>query len=74
MKSIPDFVLTEVLRLLISDLIDAANPDPEDPSYKKCASAALSCIEVAELIKECVLPSHYLAFCSHYLAISGIFL
>ncbi len=45
----------------------------EHPSHIKCVNAARSCIHVAELIQERVPPSHHLAFCTHYLAMSGVF-
>ncbi|KAL4759037.1 fungal specific transcription factor domain-containing protein [Aspergillus foveolatus] len=45
-----------------------ANPSAE------CINAARSCIQAAELIRERVAPSHYLAFCVQYLTISGIML
>lgn len=37
-----------------------------------CISAARSCINAAELVRELVPPSHHLAFCVHYLTLSGI--
>ncbi|KAL4811147.1 fungal-specific transcription factor domain-containing protein [Aspergillus unguis] len=40
----------------------------------ECINAAKSCIHAAELIRERVVPSHYLAFCVQYLTISGILL
>ncbi|PYH91570.1 hypothetical protein BO71DRAFT_385349 [Aspergillus ellipticus CBS 707.79] len=39
-----------------------------------CISAARRCIQAAEQIRERVPPSHHLAFCMHYLTISGILL
>ncbi|KAH8668463.1 fungal-specific transcription factor domain-containing protein [Xylariales sp. PMI_506] len=39
-----------------------------------CISAARSCINAAELIRELVPPSHHLAFCVHYLTLSGLVL
>ncbi|KAL5334758.1 fungal-specific transcription factor domain-containing protein [Aspergillus crustosus] len=41
---------------------------------EECISAARSCIQAAELIRERVPPSHHLAFCVQYLTISGILL
>lgn len=40
----------------------------------QCTSAARSCINAAELIRDLVPPSHYLAFCVHYLTLSGVVL
>ncbi|KAL3461364.1 fungal-specific transcription factor domain-containing protein [Aspergillus heterothallicus] len=40
----------------------------------ECITAARSCIQAAELIRERVAPSHHLAFCVQYLTISGILL
>lgn len=37
-----------------------------------CISAARSCINAAELVRELVPPSHHLAFCVHYLTLSGL--
>ncbi|KAI9148822.1 transcriptional regulatory protein [Paramyrothecium foliicola] len=48
-------------------LIDM-NPLPQ------CISAARSCINAAELVREVVPPSHHLAFCVHYLTLSGLML
>ncbi|KAL4820694.1 fungal-specific transcription factor domain-containing protein [Aspergillus spinulosporus] len=45
----------------------------DNPSAE-CINAARSCIQAAELIRERVAPSHYLAFCVQYLTISGILL
>jgi hypothetical protein len=39
-----------------------------------CISAAKSCINAAELVRELVPPSHHLAFCVHYLTLSGLVL
>lgn len=39
-----------------------------------CLSAAKSCINAAELVRELVPPSHHLAFCVHYLTLSGLVL
>ncbi|CBF75584.1 fungal specific transcription factor domain-containing protein [Aspergillus nidulans FGSC A4] len=49
------------------------SPKLENPSAE-CINAARSCIQAAELIRERVAPSHYLAFCVQYLTISGILL
>ncbi|KAF4453502.1 Zn(II)2Cys6 transcription factor [Fusarium albosuccineum] len=40
----------------------------------QCISAAQSCINAAELVHQVVPPSHLLAFCVHYLTLSGIVL
>ncbi|KAK6366321.1 hypothetical protein LTS17_010827 [Exophiala oligosperma] len=40
----------------------------------QCISAARSCINAAELVRDSVPPSHYLAICLHYLTLSGIML
>ncbi|KAL4868573.1 hypothetical protein BDV12DRAFT_197098 [Aspergillus spectabilis] len=49
------------------------SPTLNNPSTE-CISAARSCIQAAELVRERVPPSHYLAFCVQYLTISGILL
>ncbi|KAH7145685.1 fungal-specific transcription factor domain-containing protein, partial [Dactylonectria estremocensis] len=53
----------------------ARNVDPSmmdiDP-LPQCISAARSCINAAELVRELVPPSHHLAFCVHYLTLSGL--
>ncbi|KAL3434585.1 hypothetical protein BDV09DRAFT_204598 [Aspergillus tetrazonus] len=49
------------------------SPTLDNPSTE-CINAARSCIQAAELIRERVAPSHYLAFCVQYLTISGILL
>ncbi|KAL4743634.1 hypothetical protein BDV11DRAFT_214190 [Aspergillus similis] len=49
------------------------SPTLDNPSAE-CINAARSCIQAAELIRERVAPSHYLAFCVQYLTISGIML
>lgn len=42
-----------------------------DP-VKNCISAARSCINAAELVRDFVPPSHYLALSVHCLTISGL--
>ncbi|GKZ17791.1 hypothetical protein AbraIFM66951_001085 [Aspergillus brasiliensis] len=56
---------------LYRPLVGHSLPTPTDPS-SECINAARSCIQAAELIRERVPPSHYLAFCVQYLTISGI--
>lgn len=41
-------------------------------AVSQCVSAARSCINAAELVRDLVQPSHYLAICVHYLTLSGI--
>ncbi|KAH6685483.1 hypothetical protein F5X68DRAFT_233227 [Plectosphaerella plurivora] len=43
-------------------------------SASQCRSAAKSCINAAEIVRDLVPPSHYLAICVHYLTLSGIVL
>jgi hypothetical protein len=43
-------------------------------SASQCRSAAKSCINAAEMVRDLVPPSHYLAICVHYLTLSGIVL
>ena len=40
----------------------------------QCMSAARSCINAADLVRDHVPPSHYLAFCVHYITLSGVVL
>ncbi|KAF9883412.1 hypothetical protein FE257_003495 [Aspergillus nanangensis] len=42
------------------------------PILKKCISAARGCVNAAELVRDFVPPSHYLAFSVHCLTISGL--
>ncbi|GLA30696.1 hypothetical protein AnigIFM63326_009130 [Aspergillus niger] len=58
---------------LYRPLVGQSLSTPTDPS-SECISAARSCIQAAELIRERVPPSHHLAFCVQYLTISGILL
>lgn len=51
----------------------ADSADPVD-AVSQCISAARSCINAAELVRDLVQPSHYLAICVHYLTLSGIML
>ncbi|KAH7324529.1 fungal-specific transcription factor domain-containing protein [Stachybotrys elegans] len=50
--------------------IISADKDP----ISQCIGAARSCINASELVREVVPPSHHLAFCIHYLTISGLVL
>ncbi|GKZ30303.1 hypothetical protein AbraIFM66950_008639 [Aspergillus brasiliensis] len=68
-----DLVPRRLTLLPPSPLVGQALSTPTDPSTE-CISAARSCIQAAELIRERVPPSHYLAFCVQYLTISGILL
>lgn len=54
--------------------IDFSNVTISRDSSKLCTQAASSCIQTGQLIHSHVPPSHYLAFCTHELAISGILL
>ncbi|KAL5045245.1 hypothetical protein BDW71DRAFT_198442 [Aspergillus fruticulosus] len=56
-----------------SSILQTLSPTLANPSAE-CINAARSCIQAAELIRERVPPSHYLAFCVQYLTISGILL
>lgn len=53
---------------LLADEVDASE------AIIQCVSAARSCINAAELVRDLVPPSHYLAFCVHYLTLSGVML
>jgi hypothetical protein len=54
----------------------ASQDQDDDPEALKiqCISAARSCISAAEPVIDLVPPSHYLAFCVHYLTLSGVVL
>ncbi|GLA86099.1 hypothetical protein AtubIFM56815_010349 [Aspergillus tubingensis] len=68
------FILhSAIIMNLYRPLVGQSLSTPTDPS-SECISAARSCIQAAELIRERVPPSHYLAFCVQYLTISGILL
>lgn len=54
--------------------IDFSNDTISHHSGMLCTQAASSCIQTGQLIHSHVPPSHYLAFCTHELAISGILL
>lgn len=43
-------------------------------AYHKCLNAARECIRSSEGISEIIPSSHFLAFCAHYLMLSGIIL
>ncbi|RDW74926.1 hypothetical protein BP6252_06068 [Coleophoma cylindrospora] len=66
--------LINLHRPLIPDMSTDASLAASHNSYAQCTQAARSCIRAAELIQERVPPSHHLAFCTHYLALSGVFL
>ncbi|KAH7014084.1 Zn(II)2Cys6 transcription factor, partial [Microdochium trichocladiopsis] len=53
--------------------VDTAMLTVADPVHH-CITAARSCINAAELLRELVPPSHHLAICIHYLTLSGIVL
>lgn len=40
----------------------------------QCTDAARNCIDAANLVRDFVPPSHYLAFCVHYITLSGVVL
>ncbi|CAG9952688.1 unnamed protein product [Clonostachys rosea f. rosea IK726] len=44
----------------------------QSQTLKNCLSAARSCINATELVRDFVPPSHYMAFSVHYLTISGL--
>lgn len=46
----------------------------EKSSYLRSLDAACSYIQVIELIQKRIPPSHFLTYCSNYLALSGIIL
>lgn len=46
---------------------------PEE-AVAQCRSAARSCINAAEMVRDLVPPSHHLAICVHYLTLSGVVL
>ncbi|KAH6691479.1 fungal-specific transcription factor domain-containing protein [Plectosphaerella plurivora] len=54
-------------------LVGQSGPDPS-ASIAQCKSAAKSCINAAEMVRDLVPPSHYLAICVHYLTLSGVVL
>jgi len=43
-------------------------------AYHKCLNAARGCIRSSEGISDTIPASHFLAFCAHYLMLSGIIL
>ncbi|SPO02311.1 uncharacterized protein DNG_04984 [Cephalotrichum gorgonifer] len=43
-------------------------------AVSQCRIAARECINAAELVRDLVPPSHYLAICVHYLTLSGVVL
>lgn len=50
-----------------------ANTDNDmKEATRQCVSAARSCINAAELVRDLVPPSHYLAICVHCLTLSGV--
>ncbi|KAF4466034.1 Zn(II)2Cys6 transcription factor [Fusarium albosuccineum] len=58
----------------IADSISRKDPFNELNTRKNCISAARSCINAAELVRDVVPPSHYLALSVHCLTISGLVL
>lgn len=52
----------------------AEDQSSEIDPLSHCVSAAQSCINAGELIREHVPPSHHLAFCIHYLTLSSLVL
>ena len=72
--SCPIQFLANVPSPLIRNAPDGTGMSLDQSSHLRCLDAARSCIKVAELIQERIPPSHHLAYCSHYLTLSGIIL
>ncbi|RAH85563.1 hypothetical protein BO86DRAFT_354211 [Aspergillus japonicus CBS 114.51] len=76
MSAIAFLVHSAILMNLYRPLLGCERPESHsllrNPS-SECLGAAQSCIQAAELIHDCIPPSHHLAFCVQYLTISGIF-
>jgi len=66
--------MLNLFRLLSGTASLAALGAQANESISHCITAARSCIDSAELVREVVPPSHLLAFCVHYLTLSGIVL
>ncbi|KAJ4229002.1 hypothetical protein NW759_003723 [Fusarium solani] len=60
--------LLNLYRTFSNDKLTFSQLDP----VKNCISAARSCINAAELVRDFVPPSHYLALSVHCLTISGL--
>ncbi|KAK9777755.1 putative Transcription factor domain-containing protein [Seiridium cardinale] len=66
--------LLNLYRTLIGSLNQSLPGLGAIDAVSHCVSAARSCINAAELVRELVPPSHHLAFCVHYLTLSGLVL
>ncbi|CAI6014040.1 unnamed protein product [Clonostachys chloroleuca] len=66
--------LLNLYRSLSGSAAQATLGSHGDEAMSHCVSAARSCINAAELVRELVPPSHHLAFCVHYLTLSGLIL
>lgn len=66
--------LLNLYRSLVGSLNQALPGLHTIDAVSHCVSAAKSCINAAELVRELVPPSHHLAFCVHYLTLSGLVL
>jgi hypothetical protein len=66
--------MLNLFRLLSGTASQAALGAQASDSITTCIDAARICINSAELIREVVAPSHLLAFCVHFLTLSGIVL
>lgn len=66
--------IINLCRPMISTISEDSSEQRKDASYRRCVEAARSCIYASDGLAEFVPPSHYLAFCSHFLMLSGIIL
>ncbi|KAJ3535848.1 hypothetical protein NM208_g2689 [Fusarium decemcellulare] len=66
--------LLNLYQLFSSNVSHAVLVSWGQEATSQCISAAQSCINAAELVHQVVPPSHLLAFCVHYLTLSGIVL
>ncbi|KAF5007384.1 hypothetical protein FDECE_6270 [Fusarium decemcellulare] len=66
--------LLNLYQLFSSNVSHAVLVSWGQEATSQCISAAQSCINAAELVHQVVPPSHLLAFCVHYLTLSGLVL
>jgi hypothetical protein len=66
--------MLNLFRLLSGTASQATLGAQASEPISHCINAARSCIDSAELVREVVPPTHLLAFCVHYLTLSGIVL
>lgn len=66
--------IINLCRPMISTISEDSSEQRKNASYRRCIDAARSCINASDGLAEFVPPSHYLAFCSHFLMLSGIIL